>query len=574
MLSHSGRWTLCFNGEIYNFEALRKALPNRDWRGHSDSEVILESIEHWGIDEALKKFVGMFALAAYDHQHNTLHLARDRLGIKPLYYGWVGRQFVFASELAPIESLGSDLGLDVAAVRGYLRYGYIPAPASIYANVKKLPPGHMASLSLGTQTYVGRELNTKAYWRYSDFALQPRLELDEEEAIDELHNLLKVAVKDRLVSDVPLGAFLSGGYDSTLVCALMQSQMGRAAHTFTIGFASAQHNEAHHARQVAKHLGTHHTELELSDSDLLQAIDKLPAMCDEPFGDSSILPTHLVSALAREHVTVSLSGDGADELFWGYSRYHSAAQIWQRISRIPLPVRKIAKRVVRSRSVRRLASNFETPSWLGRPGNLSDSLLQASEFYDVGSAVESYERQMSKWTQPDALLLGDDYPSAYNDSADWTMSLPMKQRMAAQDVLMYLPGDILTKLDRASMSVSLEARVPLLDHRVVEFAARLPDQMKSNGDRNKYLMRKVLEKYVPPELTDRPKMGFGVPMADWLRGPLRQWAEERIFDNSNGLLNPEPIELAWSAHQSGHRDQSAKLWYALVLQDWLRAREL
>ncbi len=573
MHSRSGRWVICYNGEIYNTETLRERLPHTSWRGHSDTEVIVQACECWGVEQTVQALTGMFAFAAYDTERRELWLARDRLGIKPLYYGWLGERFAFASELSALRHVHSPRPLDPSAVRSFLRYGYVPAPHSIYHGVFKLPPGHIAKLPLTPAAANGTNPQTQCYWSYQEHACQPRLELSEAEATDQLHALLRRAVKDRLVADVPLGAFLSGGYDSSLVCALMQEQSGQPANTFTIGFDNPAYNEAEHARRIAGHLGTQHTELYVSAADMLQAVQQLPQLCDEPFADSSILPTYLVSRLARRQVTVSLSGDGGDELFWGYHRYATSLAVWNKIARFPGPLRKAVEHLARNKLMQTATRRVPVPGWGGRPGMLNQKLLRVADLIGAGSHHEQYHRMMCQWLDPDQLLAGADHLNAYNNPAHWTAELPAEQRMAAQDLLVYLPDDILTKVDRASMAVSLEARVPLLDHRVVEFSARLPDHLKNNGGTSKYLLRKVLAEYVPAELTDRPKMGFGVPLADWLRGPLKDWAGDLLAADTilrQGLLNPQPVTDLWQEHQRGHSDNSARLWFVLMLQLWMQ----
>lgn len=572
MVSHDGRWVLCYNGEIYNFEALRQSLPQTDWRGHSDSEVILEAFAHWGVQKSVQQFVGMFAFAAYDLQRKELWLGRDRLGIKPLYYGWQGETFAFASELSPFQLLEERCEVDPKSVRSYLRYGYIPAPHSIYRGIFKLEPGHIARLPLDDNVRIGTAPSTSEYWSFRHFAESSRLDISEVDAVDHLQGLLQNAVRDRLVADVPLGAFLSGGYDSSLVCALMQEQSSLPANTFSIGFDNPVFNEAEHAKRIAEHLGTRHTELYVSNTDLLKAVDKLPQLCDEPFADSSILPTYLVSEMARRQVTVSLSGDGGDELFWGYHRYSTSTAIWQKMARIPMSLRQTGAAISRHALTQALTRRIPVPAWGGRPGMLNQKLQRGADMLDAQNEAQSYEQLMSQWNDPDLLITASDRGNAYRDREHWTMQLPAEQRMAAQDLLMYLPDDILTKVDRASMAVSLEARVPLLDHRVVEFAAQLPDNFKRRGSASKYLLREVLARYVPRDLTDRPKMGFGVPLGEWLRGPLKEWAGDLLSPGSierHELLNARPVSELWQEHQRGYSNNSAKLWFVLMLQMWL-----
>lgn len=574
MHSENGEWVIVFNGEVYNFTQLKVQLGDRNWRGTSDTEVIIEAFATWGVERSLKKFVGMFSLAAYNRKTAELWLARDRMGIKPLYYGWFGDHFAFSSELTPLRALGR-LDIDRDALASYLRHGYVPNPHSIFSSVRKLAPGHFCRIN--TQRLHSKNLPiTEPYWTL-EHAANP-IDIGDEEAEDTLLNHLREAVRDRMVADVPLGAFLSGGYDSSLVCALMQEASTLPTKTFTIGFDDPRYNEAQHAKEVAAHLGTQHTELYIGEQDLLDAIQKLPLLCDEPFADSSILPTYLVSHLARRDVTVALSGDGGDELFWGYQRYQVAERIWNTIRYFPRPIRRAIADIARSPRLQDLTRNIKTPAWGGRRGTLNQKLAAAAELMASQSRAETYLNLISQYKDPNAIVMtSSELETAYTAKNHWTHERDHYAACAWQDALQYLPDDILTKVDRASMRVSLEARVPLLDHRVVEFSATLPAHLKRRDGQDKYLLRRVLNRYVPSTLTDRPKMGFGVPLDAWLRGPLRDWtcdllSPERL--RSQALLEPAPIERLLFDHLEGRSNNSVKLWNILMLQVWLDAAPL
>jgi len=531
MISSNGRYVMVFNGEVYNFGELRKDLESRGhaFRGHSDTEVMLEAVSEWGLEAAVKKFVGMFAFALWDRRERVLHLVRDRLGIKPLYCGLADRTFLFGSELKALRTHPDfDPEINRGALALYLRYGYIPQPYSIYQGIWKLPPGHILSLRAGAQTSF--ELSgTALYWSakevYENGAANP-FRGSEGEAVEELDRLLRESVRLRMIADVPLGAFLSGGIDSSTVVALMQAQSNRPVKTFTIGFHAQEFNEAAHAKTVAAHLGTEHTELYVTPQEALDVIPKLPTLYDEPFADSSQIPTYLVSALTRRHVTVSLSGDGGDELFGGYQRYSNARQFWETVSRFPHFTRKALARFIRvckpatyDRLIGRLGPLLPR---LARPSSVGERMYRLAEVMTVRNPEELYRQLVSYWKSPTEVVLNaKEAPALLTQSSDWARLADISQRMMFLDLATYLPDDILAKVDRASMSVSLEARVPILDHRVVEFAARVPISMKIRSGQGKWLLRQVLYRYVPRELVERPKMGFSVPIEDWLRGPLR-----------------------------------------------------
>jgi asparagine synthase (glutamine-hydrolysing) len=571
MCSADGAWVLSYNGEIYNATAIRAELNHIDWRGSSDTEVLIEAIAHWGVEKAVQRIVGMFAFAVFDTKTRSLWLCRDRLGIKPLYYGWADGCFVFASELRAIKAIAPQLPLNVDAISSFLRYSYIPAPASIFADVHKLQPGQL--LHLNTDNIgPGTTPRIQNYWNIQEYAENTQT-IGESEAEDRLLTLLRTAVSDRMVADVPLGAFLSGGFDSSLVCALMAEQASEPVRTFTIGFDDPRFNEAEHAKAIAQHLGTRHTELYLGETDMLDAVAELGKLNDEPFADPSILPTFLVSQMAKRDVTVALSGDGGDELFWGYTRYQTAERIWNTIKPIPAPLRRLAARTMKHPLTQGISRHLGSPSWGGRRGRLDQKLAAASDLVGSHSQASLYHGLVSHWKDPAQICLqGRDLITPFNDPGHWTNDMPARARMAMQDTLTYLPDDILTKVDRASMNVSLEARVPLLDHRLVEFICQLPSDLRYKPGQPKYLLKKVLNRYVPAKLTDRPKMGFGVPLDVWLRGPLKTWAHDLLSPDrlrGQNLLDPEPITDLLQQHMQGRANNAAKLWDVLMLQAWL-----
>ena len=600
MLSTSERYVIVFNGEIYNHLELRRELeasnlhphPRKEreisfegggnvaWRGHSDTETLLAGFEAWGVEATLKKTVGMFALALWDRAERTLTLARDRTGEKPLYYGWQGDTFLFGSELKALKAHPAFRGeIDRDALSLLLRHNYIPAPYSIYKGIRKLPPGTYLHLLMGK-----REGEPVHYWALREVAergpAQP-FAGSETEAVLALEALLLESIGLQMIADVPLGAFLSGGVDSSTVVALMQAQSSRPVKTFTIGFHEVGYDEAKHARAVARHLGTEHTELYVTPEQAQAVIPQLPALYDEPFADSSHIPTFLVSQLAKRHVTVSLSGDAGDELFGGYNRYFWATSIWRKLGRIPVPLRKMAASSL---------SIFSTQAWnrlyapvsgllplrlrVAQPG---DKVHKLAEILAASSPEEIYRGLVSHWKHPANVVIGaTEPPTALTDRSSWPAMHDFAQRMMYLDAMSYLPDDILVKVDRAAMGVSLETRVPLLDHRVVEFAWRLPLSMKIRQDRGKWILRQVLYKYVPKELMERPKMGFGVPIDSWLRGPLRDWAAALLDEarlKREGFFNPVPIRQKWREHLSGERNWQYYLWDVLMFQAWLETNE-
>ena len=581
MLSHDQRWVIAYNGELYNTAAIREELEGARgairWRGHSDTEVLLEAIAVWGVKEALRRVVGMFAFALWDQRERRLTLARDRIGEKPLYYGSFNGTLLFGSELKALRAHPAWRGeVDRDVLPLYLRHGYVPAPYSIYRGVAKLAPGCFAEFTSGSAP-----ARIEPYWSALETALAGvAAPLREPEAAlaDQLDALLRRAVFGQMQADVPLGAFLSGGIDSSMVVALMQAQSTRPINTFTIGFAEAEYNEAPYARAVAAHLGTHHTELVVTSEQARGVIPRLPELYCEPFADSSQIPTFLVSELARRHVTVALSGDAGDELFGGYNRYVLAQRIWRGLSMVPAPLRGVAAAALRAPSVagwdRVLKpARFALPQQL-RVQHPGEKVHKLAAVVAQSSIDDVYRRLVSQWPDPAALVPGARAPVTLLDDPGASLqglSAPLA-RMTYLDLVGYLPDDILVKVDRAAMAVSLETRVPLLDHRVVEFAWRVPLEYKVRGGRGKHLLRSVLERYVPRNLFERPKMGFGVPIDHWLRGPLRDWADHLLDPavlRAQGYFAVDPITKAWHEHRDGSRSNQYGLWAVLMFQAWL-----
>lgn len=585
MQSACGRYVTAFNGEIYNHRALRRELEGlgHAFRGHSDTEVMLAAFVEWGLEAALERFNGMFALALWDRKGRLLHLVRDRLGEKPLYYGWMGRTFLFGSELKALRAHPEFRGeVDRGALALYLRHNYIPTPYSIYRGIRKLPPGTRLTLN-GAD--AGAAPTPIPYWSFREVSERGVAEPftgSADEAAAHLDTLLRDAVKLRMEADVPLGAFLSGGIDSSTVVALMQAQGDRPVKTFTIGFHEAAYNEAEDAKAVARHLGTEHTELYVTPGEAMAVIPRLPALYDEPFADSSQIPTFLVSELARRHVTVSLSGDAGDELFGGYNRYFWGRSIWQRIGWMPRGMRGAAARALTVLPPEAWETVFRMTGPV-LPGKIKqrspgDKLHKLAEILAVNDPETMYLGLVSHWKDPASLAVGaSEPPTVLTDRSQWADLPDFTQRMMYLDTVTYLPDDILVKVDRASMGVSLEGRIPFLDHRVVEFAWRLPLSMKVRDGQGKWLLRQVLYGYVPRGLIERPKMGFGVPIDAWLRGPLRDWAESLLAERrlrAEGFLHPRPIREKWAEHLSGRRNWQYHLWDVLMFQAWLESYKM
>lgn len=595
MPSGSGRYVIAFNGEIYNHLDLRSELEGMDcraslamtgvrWRGHSDTETLLAGFDAWGIEATVKKCIGMFAFAVWDKLTNVLTLGRDRLGEKPLYYGWQGQgegaAFLFGSELKALKAHPAFVAeVDRGALSLLMRHGYIAAPHSIYQGISKLQPGCLMTLSLAQRT---PKLTT--FWGGKSVVEQGLAQPftgTPEQAVDALESLLKDAVRKQMMADVPLGAFLSGGVDSSTIVALMQAvaqeQGGSPVKTFTIGFNEAGYNEAEHAKAVAHHLGTDHTELYVSPQQALDVIPKLAGLYCEPFADSSQIPTFLVSQMARQHVTVSLSGDAGDELFGGYNRYVLTQQLWGKLQRLPMGARRVLASALTSlppSAWNRVLGPIQhfLPTSLAQT-NIGEKLHKGGRVLSAKSTGELYRLLVSSWVDPSAVVIGGVEPfTVLTDLAHQPKTDHFVHQMMALDMLSYLPDDILCKVDRAAMGVSLETRVPMLDHRVVEFAWSLPLDYKVRGGVGKWPLREVLYRHVPRELIERPKMGFGIPLHDWLRGPLRPWAEELLDEarlRQEGYFYPEPIRQKWAEHLSGQRNWAPHLWSVLMFQAWL-----
>jgi asparagine synthase (glutamine-hydrolysing) len=581
MVSANGRFVMVFNGEIYNFLELRRELENRShrFRGGSDTEVMLAGFSEWGIETAVKRFNGMFAFALWDRQERVLYLGRDRLGEKPLYYGWMGQTFLFGSELKALKAhpkFSAEINRDALAL--YVRHCYIPAPYSIYQGIYKLPPGCLLTVR------SPEKVEPIPYWSAKSAAIsgisQPFLG-SETEAITQLDTLLRDAVNLRMMADVPLGAFLSGGIDSSTIVALMQAQSKKPIKTFTIGTDEKIYNEAQYARAVAQHLGTDHTELYVSAEDALAVIPKLPTLYDEPFADSSQIPTFLISQLTRQQVTVSLSGDGGDELFAGYNRHLWGRSFWQKFGWIPPNTRKMAAGAIAQLSPETWDAIFQKSDRfiphklkLRQPG---DKLQKLAEILAIRNPQSLYKRLVSNCQNAEAVVLGStEPPTVLSDSKLWGEFSDLTECMMYLDTVTYLPDDILAKVDRASMGVALEARVPYLDHRVVEFAWQIPLSMKIRDGMGKWLLRQVLYQYVPADLIERPKMGFAVPIERWLRGELRDWAEALLDERrlrQEGFFNPQPIRQKWEEHLSGRHDWKYYLWDILMFQSWLEQQK-
>jgi asparagine synthase (glutamine-hydrolysing) len=585
MISASGRYVMVFNGEIYNHLDLRIKLQSISdsilWRGHSDTETLLAGFEILGIKKTIQYCVGMFAFAVWDIERKTLILGRDRIGEKPLYYGWLpsGEHlfaskksvFVFGSSLKSLRQFPKfNSNIDRYALGLYFKFNYVPAPYTIYQGIYKLEPGTLAEISNSSS-----EIKISQYWSLSDTILaakQAPFNGSYLDAVNRLDQMLSEAVKNQMISDVPLGAFLSGGVDSSTIVALMQKQSSIPVKTFSIGFSEEGFNEAVHAKAVASHLGTDHTEMYVTASDAFGVIQHLPNIYDEPFSDSSQIPTFLVSQLARRSVTVSLSGDAGDELFCGYNRYSFTNRIWTKLKYCPTSIRKAIGAAALQISPSRYDDLFRGFSSRFGYSNVGDKIHKGASILGAESLEEIYFDLISHWKPSDDVIIGDSKPSAFaKDHSCLLNMLGDVEKMMFLDTITYLPDDILVKVDRAAMAVSLETRVPLLDHRVIEFAWSIPQQFKSGEGRSKRILRDVLHQYVPSQLIDRPKMGFGIPLGDWLRGPLRPWVESLLSEDRirrDNLLNATVIQNKWKEHLSGKRNWAYHIWDVVMFQSW------
>jgi asparagine synthase (glutamine-hydrolysing) len=567
MQSADGRYVVSYNGEVYDHAALRRALETRRrrFRGRSDTEVLLEAVGEWGLEDTLRRLNGMFAFALYDRVERRLVLARDRMGEKPLYYGWFGSVLVFASELKAMRAHPAfDASIDRGALALYLRHSYVPEPHSIYAGVRKLPPGTWLAVDAS-----GARSAPRTYWSVRDVALdglEHPFPGSDREAVEELDALLRDSVLLRMSADVPLGAFLSGGIDSSTIVALMQAQSSRPVETFSIGFHDEALDEARYANAVAGHLGTNHHELYVTGEDALEVVPDLPAIYDEPFADASQVPTYLLSRFTRTRVTVSLSGDAGDELFGGYERYAKAISMWRRLSLLPGAARSVLAALARDPSVASLVRGLR---WLA-PRSIRSRIATAVEFAPSPDFRALWQLLVSQWRDP-PVLGGEEPPTAFTAGHEtWPGGL-LDQGMLL-DWLTYLPSDILTKVDRASMAVSLESRIPLLDPRIIAFAWRLPSRFKQRNGTTKWILREVLDRYVPRALVERPKRGFRAPIGSWIRRELRPWARDLLAPGrlrDEGLLDVARVEAAVREHLGGERDRASELWSVLMLEAWL-----
>ena len=584
MVSAEARYTIVYNGEIYNFEDLRSELeaagqaPN--WRGHSDTEVMLAAFSSWGVRAGIEKLAGMFALAVWDRESRTLTLARDRFGEKPLYYGWTAAGFAFASTLAPIEALpGFANPVDPQALACLMARAYVPAPLSIYRRLYKLPPGCLLTVSadVAEQPHDSPHPAVERWFDYADQVLAGAADpiTDEAEALDALETVLAGAVGRQLVADVPVGTFLSGGIDSSLITALAQRQVSRPIKSFTIGFAEAGFDEAVFAKKVAAAIGTHHTELYVTAQDARDVIPRLPAIYDEPFADSSQIPTHLVSQLARREVTVSLSGDAGDELFGGYNRHARFPALWRAMAKVPGPLRRAALHTAGAMPPGLFDGLYDLAHrprsvWFGHNAKRGLRVMARADDFDG-----LFDGFLDDWALEAAPLRGA-VRCAQRLALDPRLAaLPLEARMMHADAVTYLPDDILAKVDRAGMAVSLESRIPFLDPAVTALACRISPALKFGKGGGKAILKTLLHRYVPRELVDRPKAGFAIPVGLWLRGELRGWAEELLSESAlsaEGLFDPAVVRARWQRHLAGTEDATQPLWSVLMYQAWRAER--
>ncbi len=586
MISAGGRYVFQFNGEFYNHAELRNRIEAEGkappWRGHSDTETVLACIEEWGLERALRASVGMFALTLWDRATRTLTLALDRFGEKPLYYGWQNGVFLFGSELKALRAHPAFRAeIDRNALTLLLRHNCIAAPHCIYTDIRKLEPGHLLRVELGDGA---RTSEPQPWWRFNDAVdaglAQPFAGSDRE-AIDMLEQRLSESIGAQMLADVPLGAFLSGGVDSSTVVALMQAQSSRAVKTFTVGFNEGDYDEASHARAIARHLGTQHTEVYVRPQAAREVIPLLPSIYDEPFADSSQIPTFLISQLARQHVTVALSGDAGDELFGGYNRYLMAHRVWGRVKRLPVFMRRSLAGALRALPPSAWGRLFDLAGHV-LPGRLrlaapGDKAQKLADVLALSDGHAFFAQVTSQWKDPVGVVPGaSEPPTLMSDEASWPNADCLEHWMMAMDTQTYLAADILAKVDRAAMANSLETRIPMLDHRLVEMAWRLPIHLKIRYGEGKWLLRQVLYRHVPRKLVERPKMGFGIPLDSWLRGPLRTWAEDLLDEGRlrrEGWFDPAPIRDLWREHLLGRHNWQHHLWAVLAFQAWLSAQE-
>lgn len=584
MTSATGRYTMAYNGEVYNFKRVESELAGAGLlpvlRGTSDTEVMLAAFEAWGVQSAVERFIGMFAISLWDHQENCLYLIRDRVGVKPMYYGWFGTTFIFGSELKALRCHPAFRAeIDTDSLAQFLQFSYVPSPHSIYKDVFKLPSGTILKVNLD-----GNCGGPTPYWNLNEAAsngLRNRFSGSQNDAVAKLEELLTDCIGLRMIADVPLGAFLSGGVDSSLVVALMQAQSSIPVKTFSVGFEQGEYDEAVFAKQVANHLGTEHSEHYVNEQDALDAVPLLPAMFDEPFGDPSQIPTYLVSKMARKHVTVSLSGDGGDELFGGYNRYSIAQKLWRLNQKYPQKFRNVMIATLKSLPPSAWESLYNLFRWampsrlrfkrIGERIDVLESALAAR------SQMDLYERIMSHWDSPETAVIGAERRDPLGfEIQSFNDDLEFAEAMMLTDMKTYMQEDVLAKVDRASMAVSLEAREPLLDHRLIEFALSLPHEWRTTQANSKQLLRDVLYRHVPKELIERPKQGFAAPVGDWINGALNEWTDHLLdarLLQSQGFLDPLPVQKMLSEHRSGKRNWQFALWNVLMFQAWLEANQ-
>jgi asparagine synthase (glutamine-hydrolysing) len=579
MVSQSGRYVAVFNGEIYNYRELRQRLaPDAVFRGNSDTEVLLAATERYGVEKAVREFNGMFAFAIWDRRERVLTLARDRCGEKPLYYGWMRDAFVFGSELKAIRrhtSFSSAISRDAVAM--LMRYGYVPAPYSIYEGVFKLPPASLLRIPAAGSTPLPQPVPYWSAQQVAETGVRSELDCSDEEAIERFDALLTDSVRLRMMADVPLGASLSGGIDSATVVALMQKCSARPVKTFTIGFSESGYDEAVHAAKVAQHLGCDHTQLYVEPSAAMDVIPSLPTLYDEPFADSSQIPTHIVSRLARQQVTVSLTGDGGDEVFGGYTRYLWAQSIWRSCGWMPQVLRQCLASALLAAPHRAWELVFRALAPLlpvrVRQSHPADKIERLAAILPAPDANSLYLGLITQWHDAASVAVGASLRTPDLETFRRGLAIPdFARRMMYLDTVTYLPNDILTKLDRASMGVSLECRAPFLDHRLIELAWRLPVRMKIREGETKWLLRQVLHRYVPAALVTRPKTGFAIPLHEWLRGPLREWAEDLLDARrlrGEGFLDPVPVRKRWAEHLAGRHNHTPLIWSVLMFESWL-----